>query len=60
MNGKRFKELINNNIGDNDIVVVSRGNAFPSFKITGIDDSTVVGVWEIRIDDFKTNDLWEE
>lgn len=59
MNGKKFKELVNA-IPDDDIIIVSRGNASPGFKITGIDDSTVVGVWEIRIDDFETDDLWED
>lgn len=59
MKGKEFKELVNR-ILDDDVVIVSRGNASPGFKITGIEDSTVVGVWEIRIDDFETDNFWED
>lgn len=59
MNGKKFKELVNA-IPDDDIIIVSKGNTHPGFKIIGIQDSTVVGVWEIRIDDFETSDFWED
>ena len=59
MNGKKFKELVDA-IPDDDIIIVSKGNTHPGFKITGIQDSTIVGVWEIRIDDFETSDFWED
>lgn len=41
---------------DDDAVVVTRGNAHPSFKITHVEDSTCVGVVEIRITDFPPSD----
>lgn len=44
---------------DNDAIVVSKGNTYPSFKITHIEDSTCVGVIEIRITNFETNNFWE-
>jgi hypothetical protein len=45
---------------DNNAIVVTEGNRYPDFKITCIEDSTSVGVWEIRITEFKTNNPWEE
>ena len=47
-------------LDDDDAIVVTKGNSHPSYKITHIEDSTSVGVWEIRIDDFSTNDYWEK
>ena len=32
MNGKKFKELVNA-IPDDDIIIVSKGNTHPGFKI---------------------------
>ena len=54
---RRLDEL---KLDDNDIVVVTQGNSYPSFKITGVEDSTCAGVWEIRFTDFETNNFWEE
>lgn len=47
-------------LNDDDAIVVSRGNSHPSYKITHVEDSTSIGVWEIRINDFMTNNFWEE
>ena len=47
-------------LNDDDAIVVTKGNSHPSYKITHIEDATSIGVWEIRIDDFITNDYWEE
>ena len=47
-------------LNDDDAIVVSRGNSHPSYKITHVEDSTCIGVWEIRINDFMTNNFWEE
>lgn len=45
---------------DDDAIVVTEGNQYPDFKITHIEDSTSVGVWEIRITGFETDNPWEE
>jgi len=58
--GELKRQLNAAELNDEDAIVVTRGNAFPSYKITHIEDSTSIGVWEIRIDDFSTNDYWEE
>lgn len=58
MIGKELKQLIKD-IPDNAAIVVTRGNAHKDFKIIGVEDSTSVGVWEIRYDDFKTDNPWE-
>lgn len=47
-------------LDDDDAIVVTCGNSHPSYKITHIEDATSIGVWEIRIDDFITNDYWEK
>lgn len=47
-------------LNDDDAIVVSRGNSHPSYKITHVEDSTCIGVWEIRINDFTANNFWEE
>ena len=47
-------------LNDDDAIVVSRGNSHPSYKITHVEDSTSISVWEIRINDFMTNNFWEE
>lgn len=44
---------------DDDAIVVTTGNRGTDYKITHIEDSTCVGVWEIRIDNFQTSDFWE-
>jgi hypothetical protein len=56
---KELKQLLKD-LPDNDAIVVTKGNTNPDFKITYIEDSTSVGVWEIRITDFKTDNPWEE
>ncbi len=59
MLGKDLKKLVEK-IPDDAAVVVTRGNTNPDFKIVGVEDSTNVGVWEIRYDDFMTDNYWEE
>lgn len=54
-----LKQLLKD-LPDNDAIVVTEGNRYPDFKITHIEDSTSVGVWEIRITDFETDNPWEE
>lgn len=58
MIGKELKKLIKN-IPDDAAIVVTRGNTSKDFKIIGVEDSTSVGVWEIRYTDFKTDNPWE-
>jgi predicted secreted protein len=58
MTGKELKELING-IPDNAAIVVTRGNAYKDFKIVGVEDSTSIGVYEIRYTDFETDNYWE-
>lgn len=41
----KLKQLIKD-LPDNDAIVVTEGNRCPDFKITHIEDSTSVGVWE--------------
>ena len=55
----KLKELLKG-LPDDDAIVVTEGNRYPDFKITHIEDSTCVGVWEIRITDFETDNPWEE
>lgn len=47
---------------DDDAVIVTRGNRHPALKITHVEDSTCVGVVEIRITDFEDKNWnpWEE
>jgi len=52
----KLKQLLND-LPDNDTIVVTEGNCYPDFKITNIEDSTSVGVWEIRIT--ETDNPWE-
>lgn len=59
MKVKRLKQFLNE-LPDDDIIIVTKGNRYPDFKITHVEDSTCAGVWEIRIDDFETNDYWED
>lgn len=58
MKVKDLKKYLNE-LPDDDIIIATKGNGHPDFKITHVNDSTVVGVWEIRLDDFETNDYWE-
>ena len=51
MKVKELKELLNN-LPDNDLIVATEGNTSPDYTIVGVEDSTMCGVWEIRI----TND----
>lgn len=55
----KLKQLLKD-LPDDNAIVVSQGNRHPDFKITHIEDSTSVGVWEIRITDFETDNPWEE
>lgn len=55
----KLKQLLKE-LPDNDAIVVTEGNCCPDFKITHIEDSTCIGVWEIRITDFETDNPWEE
>ena len=55
----KLKQLLKD-LPDDDAIVVTKGNRYPDFKITHIEDSTSVGVWEIRITDFETGNFWEE
>lgn len=55
----KLKQLLND-LPDDDAIVVTEGNGYPDFKITHIEDATSVGVWEIRITDFETDNPWEE
>lgn len=52
----KLKQLLKD-LPDDDAIVVTKGNTNPDFKITHIEDSTSVGVWEIRIT--ETNNPWE-
>ena len=58
MNAKELKQLIKD-IPDDDAIVITRGNTSKDFKIIGVEDSTSFGIWEIRYDDFKTDNPWE-
>jgi hypothetical protein len=55
----KLKQLLED-LPDNNAIVVTEGNINPNYKITHIEDATSVGVWEIRITDFKTDNPWEE
>ena len=55
----KLKELLKG-LPDDDAIVVTEGNRYLDFKITHVEDSTCVGVWEIRITDFETDNPWEE
>jgi hypothetical protein len=55
----KLKQLLKD-LPDNNAIVVTEGNRYLDFKITHIEDSTFVGVWEIRITDFETDNPWEE
>lgn len=55
----KLKQLLKD-LPDNNAIVVTEGNTNPDFKITHIEDSTSVGMWEIRITDFETDNPWEE
>ena len=55
----KLKQLLNN-LPDSDAIVVTKGNCYSDFKITHIEDATCVGVQEIRITDFETDNFWEE
>ena len=55
----KLKQLLKN-LPDNDAIVVTKGNIDPDFKITHIEDSTSISVWEIRITEFETDNPWEE
>ena len=55
----KLKQLLKD-LPDNDAIVVTEGNRYPDFKITHIEDSISVRVWEIRITDFYTDNPWEE
>ena len=55
----KLKYLLNG-LPDSDVIVVTKGNANVDFKITHVEDSTMIGVWEIRITDFETDNPWEE
>ena len=59
MTVRKLKQLLKD-LPDNDAIVVTEGNRHPNFKITHIEDATSVGVWEIRITDFETDNSWEE
>ncbi len=59
MTVKKLKQLLKD-LPDNDAIVVTEGNRYPDFKITHIEDATSVGVCEIRITDFETDNPWEE
>jgi hypothetical protein len=59
MTVKKLKQLLKD-LPDNDAIIVTEGNRYPDFKITHIEDATNVGVWEIRITDFETDNPWEE
>lgn len=55
----KLKQLLKD-LPDNDAIVVTEGNRYPDFKITHIEDATSVGVWEIRITNFETDNTCEE
>ena len=55
----KLKQLLKD-LPDNNAIVVTEGNRYSDFKITHIEDATCVGVWEIRITDFETDNPWEE
>ena len=59
MTVRKLKQLLKD-LPDNGAIVVTEGNRYPDFKITHIEDATSVGVWEIRITDFETDNPWEE
>ena len=54
-----LKQLLKD-LPDDAAIVVTEGNRYPDFKITNIEDSTRIGVWEIRTTKFETNNPWEE
>lgn len=55
----KLKQLLDV-LPDSGAIVVTKGNTSADFKITHVEDSTMVGVWEIRIADFETDNPWEE
>ena len=55
----KLKQLLKD-LPDNNAIVVTEGNINPDFKITHIEDATCVGVWEIRITNFETDNPLEE
>lgn len=59
MTVKKLKQLLKD-LPDNDAIIVTEGNRYPDFKITHIEDATSVGVWEIRITNFETDNPLEE
>lgn len=57
MKVKELKRLLEE-LDDDDVVIVSESNASPKYKITHIEDSTCVGVYELRITDFGENESY--
>ena len=55
----KLRELLDG-LPDSDAIVVTKGNTSADFKITHVEDSTMVGAWEIRITEFETDNPWEE
>lgn len=43
-----LKEMLSN-LSDNDLITVTKGSTAMNHKITHIEDSTVCGFWELRI-----------
>ncbi len=55
----KLRQLLKD-LPDSSAIVVTEGNRYPDFKITHIEDATSIGVWEIRITEFETDNPWEE
>ena len=59
MTAGKLKQLLKD-IPDDSAIVVTKGNRYYDYKITHIEDTPNVGIWQIRITDFETNNPWEE
>ncbi len=60
MTVKDLKEVLNNFSDDDAIIVTRMGKREEMYKIFGVDDTTNVGVVEIKFTDFQTDNFWEK
>lgn len=47
-------------LDDDDAIVINDSNTKPMYKITGLDDTTIVGVYRIRFTEFISDNPWEK
>lgn len=61
MTAKELRELIKD-IPDNDAIIASfchKNGQVDDFKISYVDDSTCIGVYELKLTEFETDNYWE-